>query len=125
LICLDRNYLALAACKHLWLERVSSGGGNVGAGPPITDMDELDARRVGRKKKKKGKRGQDDNWTLSLKERNNKDLWSTLGGTGSSGNDNEFERNKGSIFGQTTGQSNSRWVECYKCKKVSLSFARL
>ena len=29
----------------------------------------------------------------------------------------ELERDEGSIFGQTTGSSNSTWVECDKCKK--------
>ena len=29
----------------------------------------------------------------------------------------EIERDEGSIFGQTTGSSNSTWVECDKCKK--------
>jgi hypothetical protein len=29
----------------------------------------------------------------------------------------EMERDEGSIFGQTTGASNSTWVECDKCKK--------
>ncbi|MGK3742207.1 MAG: hypothetical protein ACI8RD_004197 [Bacillariaceae sp.] len=29
----------------------------------------------------------------------------------------EMERDEGSIFGQTTGSSNSTWVECDKCKK--------
>jgi hypothetical protein len=29
----------------------------------------------------------------------------------------EFDRDGGSIFGQTTGSSNSTWVECDKCKK--------
>ena len=31
--------------------------------------------------------------------------------------DDEFDRDGGSIFGATTGQSNSTWVECDKCKK--------
>ena len=40
-------------------------------------------------------------------------------GASSSGGDNpiEHERDEGSIFGQTTGASNSTWVECDKCKK--------
>lgn len=115
---LDRNYLAQAARKHLWLERVSSGG-NVISGPPGADMDESESRRAGRKKKKKGKRGKDDDRTSSSKDRNDTDLSSTMGGTSSGGNDNDFnERDEGSIFGQTTGQSNSTWVECDKCKKV-------
>merc|ERR1711937_24553 len=29
----------------------------------------------------------------------------------------DMERDEGSIFGQTTGASNSTWVECDKCKK--------
>ena len=31
--------------------------------------------------------------------------------------DDYFDRDGGSIFGATTGQSNSTWVECDKCKK--------
>lgn len=31
--------------------------------------------------------------------------------------DDDFDRDGGSIFGATTGQSNSTWVECDKCKK--------
>jgi len=36
---------------------------------------------------------------------------------GSSEKGAEMERDEGSIFGQTTGSSNSTWVECDKCKK--------
>lgn len=31
--------------------------------------------------------------------------------------DDDFDRDGGSIFGATTGSSNSTWVECDKCKK--------
>lgn len=31
--------------------------------------------------------------------------------------EDDFDRDGGSIFGQTTGASNSTWVECDKCKK--------
>jgi len=37
--------------------------------------------------------------------------------SGSSEKGAELERDEGSIFGQTTGSSNSTWVECDKCKK--------
>jgi len=37
--------------------------------------------------------------------------------SGSSSADDVMERDEGSIFGQTTGASNSTWVECDKCKK--------
>mmetsp|Transcript_5654 Transcript_5654/g.12025 ORF Transcript_5654/g.12025 Transcript_5654/m.12025 type:complete len:246 (+) Transcript_5654:117-854(+) len=39
------------------------------------------------------------------------------GALGSSEKGAEMERDEGSIFGQTTGASNSTWVECDKCKK--------
>merc|ERR1711933_443269 len=31
--------------------------------------------------------------------------------------DEDYDRDGGSIFGQTTGTTNSTWVECDKCKK--------
>jgi hypothetical protein len=123
---LDRNYLVQAARKHLWLEaRNASIGGGTGVPPGSggmingCDLDDAETRRAGRKKKKKGKRGKEDERGM-LSSKNGSDdsgLSSGIGGTGSSGND-EYERDEGSIFGQTTGSSNSTWVECDKCKKV-------
>jgi hypothetical protein len=36
---------------------------------------------------------------------------------GLDGPEDDFDRDGGSIFGQTTGSSNATWVECDKCKK--------
>lgn len=41
----------------------------------------------------------------------------SIGFIGSSDKGADMERDEGSIFGQTTGSSNSTWVECDKCKK--------
>jgi len=111
---LDRNYLVQAARKHLWLGR--GGGPNVSASKKSDDNDETDSRRGGRKKKK-GKRSKDENHVSSLKDRSDNDMSSGIGGTCIKVNDNDYERDEGSIFGQTTGSSNSTWVECDKCKK--------
>lgn len=40
-----------------------------------------------------------------------------VGFIGASEKGTDMERDEGSIFGQTTGSSNSTWVECDKCKK--------
>lgn len=114
---LDRNYLLQAARKHLWLERHgnSGSGASIGAG-----ADDPEGRRAGRKKKKKGKRSKEDDFMDSLP--------SAAGGGVEQDASNEdanpgsveksFERDESSIFGQTTGSSNSTWVECDKCGKV-------
>jgi hypothetical protein len=110
---LDRNYLVQAARKHLWLERVNAGTAT--GAPPGPEMDENDKGKVGRKKKKKGRRGRDEERTSSKHSSEN----DVSGGTGpGAGGNEDYERDEGSIFGQTTGASNSTWVECDKCKKV-------
>jgi hypothetical protein len=119
---LDRSYLVQAARKHLWLERVNAG--NAAGAPPGVDTEDADSRRGGRKKKKKGKRGKEEDRISSSSKTSDLDVSGTTGGT-SSGNDNEYERDEGSIFGQTTGSSNSTWVECDKCKKVSYTLPRI
>jgi hypothetical protein len=111
---LDRNYLVQAARKHLWLERVNAGTAT-GAPPGGPSTDENDKGKAGRKKKKKGRRGREDERSLS-KHSNDKDASKGIG-PGAGGNEDN-ERDEGSIFGQTTGASNSTWVECDKCKKV-------
>lgn len=116
---LDRNYLLQAARKHLWIERVN--GGHPSAGGPEANPDDADSRRGGRKKKKKkGKRSKDDERVSSMppKSRDDGDLSGSIGATSSGSAEKAFERDEGSIFGQTTGSSNSTWVECDKCKKV-------
>jgi hypothetical protein len=136
---LDRAYLAQAARKHLWLERnaagvtssaapsasssaalAGGGGANTKDSNSSADGDDADSRRSrGAKKKKKGKRGKDDERVASPKPGQSDGVGSNvIGGAPSSGDTNEFERDEGSIFGQTTGSSNSTWVECDKCKKV-------
>jgi len=116
---LDRNYLLQAARKHLWLERVGGSGVASSTGGPDGSNDQ-DNRRAAKKKRKKGKRGgKEDSLQLggSAKSSDN-DLSGDVSG-GGHGDPHEFERDEGSIFGQTTGSSNSTWVECDKCKKVS------
>lgn len=130
---LDRSYLVQAARKHLWLERNAmggdSGGNNNSAGGTsvggsgsnegsIADGEDAESRRSRgstSKKKKKGKRAKEE-------ERGGKpgDVdAANIVGTSTPSGENDFERDEGSIFGQTTGSSNSTWVECDKCKKVS------
>lgn len=128
---LDRSYLVQAARKHLWLERNASGSGGsapavgsgaTGAGIKDTssaDGDDADSRPSrGNKKKKKGKRGKDDERVASPKPGQTDGVSANVIAASSSSGDNDFERDEGSIFGQTTGSSNSTWVECDKCKKV-------
>eukprot|EP00934_Nitzschia_sp_Nitz4_P003776 Nitzschia sp. Nitz4//scaffold122_size67431//51560//53101//NITZ4_006093-RA/size67431-augustus-gene-0.53-mRNA-1//1//CDS//3329534427//3766//frame0 len=122
---LDRNYLIQTARKSLWLERnnvgvstspVSGGSSNAPAAAaasaneaaqPEGDDDESRPARGGNRKKKKGRRSKEE-------ERSG----ASFGKGGDAGGNNaEFERDEGSIFGQTTGSSNSTWVECDKCKK--------
>jgi hypothetical protein len=115
---LDRNYLLQAARKHLWLERV----GGKKDGEASATSDDKDDRHGGPKKiKKKGKRGkEDDRIVESSSSRHETDRSGDVTGSDSlTTADHDFERDEGSIFGQTTGQSNSTWVECDKCKKVS------
>lgn len=140
---LDRSYLVQAARKHLWLERhnatvLSSTGSTASAiaiskdaATSVADGEDADSRpsrgsgssaaaaaAAANKKKKKGKRGKDE---LGGKPGDSDASGSNVmsASSNASGGDNEFERDEGSIFGQTTGQSNSTWVECDKCKKVS------
>jgi hypothetical protein len=120
---LDRNYLLQAARKHLWLERVGGSGVPSTGGPDGSN--DLDNRRAAKKKRKKGKRGgKEDSLQLggSVKSSDN-DLSGDV--SNGHGDPHEFDRDEGSIFGQTTGSSNSTWVECDKCKKVSEYFVYL
>lgn len=117
---LDRAYLIQAARKHLWLERNAAGvaGNTISAtakeNPEGDDNDGRPARGT-KKKKLKGKRGKDEERALSPKPG---DSETATGATvPASSGDAELERDEGSIFGQTTGSSNSTWVECDKCKK--------
>jgi hypothetical protein len=120
---LDRNFLMQAARKHLWMERVN-GGNATGAGPGA-NADDADSRRGGRKKKKKGKTPKEDDRgnNAPVKTRNDTEAACTIVGNTSATTEKVFERDEGSIFGQTTGSSNSTWVECDKCKKVRVSYA--
>lgn len=113
---LDRNTLQNAAKKHLWLERVNGASGK-DAGASGVDNDEADARRNPRKKKKKGKRGKEDERANGSSSGAHQDTERSSDMTSNDRADNEYERDEGSIFGQTTGSSNSTWVECDKCKK--------
>ena len=40
-------------------------------------------------------------------------------------NDDVMDRDEGSIFGQSTGTNNATWVECDKCKKVSIEMSSI
>lgn len=124
---LDRSYLVQAARKHLWLERYGSKAASSSPSAPTTkdtssrgsssDAEDSEGRRSrsASKKKKKGKRGKDDERSTSPKP-----MDAGVGGSSNiaSAPANDYERDEGSIFGQTTGSSNSTWVECDKCKKV-------
>mmetsp|Transcript_10337 Transcript_10337/g.29473 ORF Transcript_10337/g.29473 Transcript_10337/m.29473 type:complete len:416 (+) Transcript_10337:192-1439(+) len=115
---LDRNHLMQAARKHLWLERTGSSAGAFKGSPGTApgavpgSVDDLESRRASRKKKKKGKRSKDDDRSTGS---------GASGDVGRMGDKNasadDSDKDEGSIFGQTTGQSNATWVECDKCKK--------
>jgi CW-type Zinc Finger len=134
---LDRTYLIQAAKKHNWL-----GGGvtsaktaaGSGAQDDLDDDDEdaedeilSSAGNVKQKSSKskssgdKKKRGRNQYSTRGKEDPSTKE-GSESGSisreiSGSSSADDVPERDEGSIFGQTTGASNSTWVECDKCKK--------
>ena len=113
---LERSTIIQAARKHLWLER-GGGPSNQAAGSSIGDNDDADSRRGGKRKKKKGKRSKDDDRNnTSSSIHHDADRNSDVN---NDGKDKDYERDEGSIFGQTTGSSNSTWVECDKCEKVS------
>jgi CW-type Zinc Finger len=140
---MDRSALMAAMRKHLWMERLNSGTGNVvtpkpsGTGVPggVTvleeDDDDNDNRRGGgRKKKKKGKKtgrdsGTDDLSRMSADEEPVETSRTadtivnpSIGVTTADDIPDDYdERDGGSIFGQTTGSSNATWVECDRCKK--------
>lgn len=113
---LDRNHLMQAARKHLWLERINGGSASIGSG-----ADDPDGRRAGRKKKKKGKRTKEDDFAGALPSVTGGDVEQDMSieESNSISVEKVFERDESSIFGQTTGSSNSTWVECDKCGKVS------
>ena len=112
---LDRAHLLQAARKHYWLGRHSHNNGP-GATSAGEDGDGDDRQN---KKKKKGKRKDDDKPKQSASDSSNSDKVVATSSSADSGT-TETERDEGSIFGQTTGSSNATWVECDKCKKVSL-----
>lgn len=113
---LDRNHLMQAARKHLWLERINGGGAISGSGTENSDV-----RLAGRKKK--GKRSKDEDVLGALPPATGCDAEQDMNNKESKTGSVEkgFERDESSIFGQTTGSSNSTWVECDKCGKVRTS----
>jgi hypothetical protein len=110
---LDRSAIVAGMRKRLWLERMNGTPGS----SVVTDDD--NAKR--NKKRKKAvvsvappppaSRRKDD------EIEGKRPVFPSLEGTGDE-NDDEIDRDEGSIFGQTTGASNATWVECDKCKKV-------
>jgi hypothetical protein len=118
---LDRTTLVQAARKHLWLERYGGASSTTGAKtdvPGIPDGDDATSRggnsRGPSKKKKKGRRGDKDEHLASPKRDSDVGVTTAAVLSGEA----EPERDEGSIFGQTAGNSNATWVECDKCKKV-------
>lgn len=104
---LDRSALQHAVRKHNLLERL-------GAPAPEEEEDDDDDDGSGRskqdrKKMKKTNKRKDDNAIAETEE----EVKTTEQAT----NEDDLDRDGGSIFGQTTGSSNSTWVECDKCKK--------
>lgn len=82
-----------------------------------------DGKRIGKRKKKKRrgvKRGSEE------VSESGEEAGSVYGGENadhrdSSGKEEEvFQEEETSIFGQTAGSSNATWVECDRCKKVRL-----
>ena len=83
-----------------------------------------DGKRIGKRKKKKRrgvKRGSEE-----VSESGNEEAPGSVHG-GENANDSNrgmeeevFEEEETSIFGQTVGSSNATWVECDRCKKVRL-----
>lgn len=102
------------------LQRSSSGviEGVAGSDSPTKGHSGKKNSKVTRKTKgRAGGRKEDD--ISSGKEDSGASTRDATSGVSSSTDDNpmENERDEGSIFGQTTGASNSTWVECDKCKK--------
>jgi hypothetical protein len=103
---LDRAALLQAAKKLARKDRW-------GKSEEETAEEKDDAVRRNKSKKKKRRKEEE---RLLLDDNSGRDA------TGQStldveGVDEDLERDGGSIFGQTTGSSNSTWVECDKCKK--------
>ncbi|EEC51405.1 predicted protein [Phaeodactylum tricornutum CCAP 1055/1] len=71
--------------------------------------------RTRRSKAKKKKRRKEAAVVAATEVGVSKDVAADL--LGLDGADEDMDRDGGSIFGQTTGSSNSTWVECDKCKK--------
>jgi hypothetical protein len=147
LIHLDRSVIVRAARKRLRIEGMKgmidmsssrkrannvvimedTDIGNQIAGGDAMIADDSSARRGRKKKKKKGKRnlqGLEDMQPFEFIDSNQESQVTDSNGdvdrTEEQGDD-VMGIDESSIFGQTTGSSNATWVECDKCKKVSMN----
>jgi hypothetical protein len=128
---LDRTALQHAVRKHNLLERL-------GAPPTVPEDDDDDEEEEEVKHKAnetttrpKGKKNKmttrsRDGPTPPEKEKDpkldgglqvSKNTSKTNDNSPTNDEDDDLDRDGGSIFGQTTGSSNATWVECDKCKK--------
>jgi len=125
---LDKAALQQAVRKHNLLQRLGAApatGSLSEQNEPEEDEDdedEVEQEEQGRSKgskKKKARRdevskltGEDSSSKNTPQPATTKDPLSLIDSP-----DDDLDRDGGSIFGATTGQSNSTWVECDKCKK--------
>jgi hypothetical protein len=122
---LDRTALMQAVRKQNRLERL---GASTASANMQQDQDEEEhggngggnsGRTTGGSKSRKKKRRKEDDRSSAdndaavetAKDATSSDLM------GLDTPEDDYDRDGGSIFGQTTGSSNSTWVECDKCKK--------
>jgi hypothetical protein len=91
-----------------------------------------DGKRIGKRKKKKRSRGTVKRGSEELSELGGEETGSSHGGDngenhqdGSGADEEFFEEEESSIFGQTVGSSSATWVECDRCKKVRICYTNI
>ena len=92
-----------------------------------SDIGGNSSKKKAARNKKKGRnqytnRNNSNSSSFRIEDKTNKSVVEvgkpkSMGVVASSDKGADTERDEGSIFGQTTGSSNSTWVECDKCKK--------
>ena len=127
---LDRSTILSAMRKRLWMERMSGNGSALVSSQDDDESENVEvasrASRPGRKKKrKKGRRSKEEEAALAAGAESDNEIDRAEDAASEVMSNDEptdagVERDESSIFGATTGSSNATWVECDKCKKVSI-----
>ena len=114
---LDRSSIVTAMRKRLWMDRMTGKHGVSVVSSSQDIPEDEDARSAPRKKKKKKARRKEEGRSENGNGNKSDDEMDEESG-------DDMNRDESSIFGQTSGSSNATWVECDKCKKVSLEEIR-